>query len=429
VHHTLYLDTARLGQMALPACDASIDFARFATEHGFTLYGCQLLENGFSSWPTALRRQFPGLSSWEGVPRFQADLRRLAEADRHPEVLLTSRPASLMKFAARLLTGPCRKVLIPDTTWPAYKKILRRELQGSSTEFSVVPIRRKTLRESISSRELIEYLVDEFVRRKCDGLFLPLVDNLGVRLPVEELVKKIRQQAELRFVVVDAAQAMGHVPLRLHADYCDFLLGGSHKWLRAFYTMGIGLFGNPASRDYIAESLQRWRQAGIVDDPLLEFCDELTTGRERPFGETVQVAPLLVANAATGAILSQKPQTAADQQLNRQIITDIARDAGWQSVAPHPTMASRILLFENQNGGKEPTSQDDVRRALLTHGVAATVYSNGLLRLSLPDEPLSSIDRGRLAAALTAANPADNCFVSTFFPDKTLLNKRLHAKQ
>lgn len=430
MYDTLYLDTARLGQMSPLACDASIDFARFANEHGCTLYFSQLLKDGYSSWPSALRQRYPGLSNWEGVASFKENLRQLAEANRDAEVLLTSRPASLMKCAARLLTGPCRNVLVTDSVWPAYKHILNRELQGACTEFSVVAIRRKTLRESISSQELIEFLVGEFVRRKCDGLFVPLVDNLGVRLPVEELVEQIRRQAELRFVVVDGAQAIGHVPLRIQSDYCDFLLAGSHKWLRAFYTLGIGLFGNPSSRDYIADSLRCWRQAGIIDDPLLEFSDELTAGIDRPFGETVQVAPLLVADAATREVLSKKPRTESGSPSNRETITEIAIDAGWKSVAPHPAMASQILLFETRRYRKDPSSEDEVRRALSSHGVAATAYPNGLLRLSLPDDPLDHHDRCRLAAALAAAaNPPGERFASALFQDKTLPDNSSCAKQ
>ncbi len=405
-HHTLYLDAARLGKMSPLACNASIDLARFATEHACTLYFSQLLQDGFSSWPSALQEQYPGLSNWEGVFQFKQNLRQLAGANRDTEVLLTSRGASLMKFAARLLTGPCRKVLMTDTCWPAYKKILQRELHGTCTKSSEVLVRHRIFRESISPSALVEYLASEFVRKKCDGLFVPLVDNLGIRLPIEALVKRIRQQAELRFVVVDGAQAIGHVPLQLKANYCDFLLAGSHKWLRAFHTMGIGFFGNPSSCHYIVDSLQCWSRTGSIDDPLLAFSDELATGTQRPFGETVQVAPLLVADAATREVLAKQPRTTADQQTNRQRVTEIASRVGWNPVAPDSAMASQILLFENQLFHRERVTGNDLRQTLLSHGVAATVYRNGLLRLSLPDEPLDSTSQVRLSAALAAVSPA-----------------------
>ena len=63
----LYLDTARLGQMSPSARRASVDFARFASEYGCSLYLNQFLENGFDAWPAALRDQFPGLQNWHGV--------------------------------------------------------------------------------------------------------------------------------------------------------------------------------------------------------------------------------------------------------------------------------------------------------------------------------------------------------------------------
>ncbi len=398
--NTLYLDTARLGLMSAKACNASIDLARFATAHACTLYFSQLLQEGFSSWPSALQRQYQGLSNWEGVFPFKENLRRLTEANHDSEVLLASRGASLMKFAARLLTGPCRNVFTTDTCWPPYKKTLLREFCKGHTTFTEVPIRRKVLRESITTSALIEYLVQEYLRNQCDGLFIPLVDNLGIRLPVEAIVKRIRQQAELRFVVVDGAQAIGHVPLRLKANYCDFLLAGSHKWLRAFYTMGIGFFGNPSSRDYISHSLRRWSHAGIVDDPLLAFSDELALGIEQPFGETVQVTPLLVADAATQEALRRKLPSRVDQDLNRQAVSKTASYAGWKPVAPDPALASQILLFENPNWLREWSSVNDLRRGLATGGVAATVYPNGLLRFSLPVEMPNSIDWNRLTSAL-----------------------------
>ncbi len=399
MHNSLYLDTARLGQMSPTACDASIDFARFANEHGCTLYFSQLLRDGFLSWPLALQRQYPGLSDWDGVPRFKSLLRQLADADADSEVLLTSRTASLMKFAARLMAGPCRNILITDNCWPAYRRILELEQQKTGFKITVVPVRHLILRESVSSFSLIEYLANEFVRHQCDGLFLPLVDNLGVHLPVEKLVKRIREEAELRFVVVDGAQAIGHVPLRMSANYCDLLLAGSHKWLRAFYTMGVGYFGNPQSRDFVADSLERWIEAGVVDDPLLTFSDELAQKSYSPYGETVQVAPLLVANAATSELLETTPRFEHDN-LNRTAIMEIAREAGWKSVAPDREMASQIQLIEYPSFQRKPVPANDICQSLLAKGVSATAYPNGMLRLSSPMSPLKNSDRLRLSDAL-----------------------------
>ena len=47
-----------------------------------------------------------------------------------------------MRFAARLLFGPCRNVLITDLTWPAYRKILVRQARRSGNRLTLVKIRR-----------------------------------------------------------------------------------------------------------------------------------------------------------------------------------------------------------------------------------------------------------------------------------------------
>ncbi len=390
-----------MGQMSRLACDASIDFARFAAEHGCTLYCSAFLKCGFTHWPTAFQKRYSGLKHWNGVCQFRDELRHLAGADRESEVLLSSRSAVLVKFAARLLSGPCRNVLITDTIWPAYKNILQREFGNGDCRFTQIPVRRKLLRESISVDELIELFVFEYRHRKCDGLFLPLVDNLGVRLPIERIVDRIKGCAELRFVVVDGAQSIGHVPLRLDRNYCDLLIAGTHKWLRAYHTMGLGFYGNPGSRHYITKSLQGWTAAGLIDDPLLTFVEELTTGRDSHFGETVQVAPLIAANAATRDALSRGCRKSTDKQIDTASIINLVGEVGWRALSPEAEMSSRIILFELKNSCRVPES-GSIRRSLLAQGVAATVYPTGLLRISLPESSLTANCLRQLRAALSS---------------------------
>lgn len=399
----LYLDTARLGQMSRPAYHALSNFARFTHEHGCTLYQTQLLREGFDSWPDLLRRTYPGLSPWGGVFRLRANLRRLVETSTAKNVWLTSRPASLMKLGALLLTGACRRVLVTDTCWPAYRQILDHELQRTPAETTTVRIRRKALREAATANELIEHLVSEFVRRQCDGLFVPLVDNRGIRLPVADLVGRLRAEADLRFVVVDAAQAMGHVPLAREIDSCDFVFGGAHKWLRAGSPLGIGFAGRTGSQSFITQSMAQWRSHRSIDDPLLEFTDELTTGVGNPFGETVAVAPLFVTAAATHEALSTQLANEAARRVERQFVSDLAVGAGWRPLPVHSSLASQILLLERAPAQRSALPPEDVQRRLLKQGVAATVDPRGLLRLSLPHAGLTRADHQQLATGLHAA--------------------------
>ncbi len=397
---TLYLDTARMGQMSQLACDASIDFARFAAEHGCTLYCSELLKCGFSHWPTAFQQRYPGLRHWNGIFQFKADLRRLAQTGSSSEVLLASRSAMLMKLAARLLAGPCRNVLVTDSIWPAYQNILQRQFGKGDCRFTQIPIRRQLLKEALPVDELITLFTCEYLRHNCDGLFLPLVDNLGIRLPIEKIVEAIRKSAELRFVVVDGAQSLGHVPLRLDSNYCDFCISGSHKWLRAYHSMGIGFYGNPGSRDYISHAIGKWTNSGIFDDPLNTFANEIATGQEQLFGETVQVLPMLAANAATqDALLGSSNGWINDRTASEGIVSSV-RETGWRPLLPDPELRTQILLLESDQNPMRRLNSDCVRRALLDRGVALTSYPNGMLRLSAPPKPLSKGLLRRLNSAL-----------------------------
>ncbi len=114
-----------------------------------------------------------------------------------------------MRFAAKLMIGPCRNVLLTDVSWPAYEGVFERERRSSTCRRTRLLLRRRILYEGISPDDFIALTVRHYIKQGCDGLFIPLVDNLGVRLPVERLVERLRQEAELRFVVVDGAQAIG----------------------------------------------------------------------------------------------------------------------------------------------------------------------------------------------------------------------------
>jgi hypothetical protein len=410
----LYLDTARLGLMSPRACRASVDFARFASEQGCSLYFSKFLAGGSSAWPESLNQQYPGLESWRGISTLTQRLREIAGAAPESEVVLAARSAELMRLATRLLIGPCRNVLLTDLSWPTYEKIFETQRRGSASRRTRLALRHRILRDRISATELVDRIAEEFVQHGCDGLFLPLVDNLGVQLPIRDIVERLRRLAELRFVVVDGAQSIGHVPLGLADGYCDLFLAGCHKWLRAFSPLGLAFFGNPGSESYIRDSLSRWLDAGEIDDPMLSFSRELLEGKSMPFGETVQVAPLLTAN---GAALDALDRGLPDDGPHAgNAIIDVAEANGWRSVAPHRELASRILLFEpaHPHRGRfaHEHAHERVREQFLTDGIALSSYegNNGspLIRLSLPDAKLFPGDLERLATAFRrTASPCD----------------------
>ncbi len=75
----LYLDTARLGQMSPRACRASVDFARFASEQGCSLYLSRFLAEGSTAWPDALSQRYSGLADWQGVAQLKRRLKAIVE--------------------------------------------------------------------------------------------------------------------------------------------------------------------------------------------------------------------------------------------------------------------------------------------------------------------------------------------------------------
>lgn len=385
---SLYLDTARLGQMSRSAQLAHIDFVRLAGEEAGSLYFDDLLRYGSAAWPLQLQKRFTGLAGWHGIEPLKTDLKRLACARETSRLLFANRTSQLMQFAARLFFGPCRNVLITDLTWPSYERILRRQAERSGNRLTRIGLRDRILHGTLIASEVIEEVTAAFQRGRCDGLFVPAIDNCGVRLPLEQLVQEIRRRAELRFVVVDGAQAFCHVPLNLAGGFCDLCIAGCHKWLRAYHPMGLGFFGHQRSQGYIEATLARLIESGQLDDPLLGFSEELQHGRTYPFGETVNLAPLFSCRGAVDDVL--KSDQTIESRLIRRLanageLVQVAENAGWTALRPEAALRAGIVLLQSHDAHVRAMKPDALRRRLMQFGVAATTYPQGKVRLSMPE--------------------------------------------
>ncbi len=382
---------------------ACIDFIRFAGDLGSSMYFEQFLHHGLSACSDSIPCELPGLDNWEGIDALKHRLKRFAAAHPDSRVLLANRSSQLMKLAARLLFGPCRNVLTTDLTWQTYAKILRSNREAVGNRITCLPLHRRILRDTISASEVAQIVVDKFVKNKCDGLFLPAVDNLGIRFPVEQCVQAISSRCELRFVVVDGAQAIGHIPISLAKDYCDFYIAGCHKWLRAFHPMGLGFFGNDRSADYIEDAIERLLNCGAIDDPLLSFTEQARTNAVNPFGETVNLGVLF---SCYGALLdTENPKQFPEgdlQSTNADAVLDAAHESGWHSIHPHASLQSRILLLEHPTLADRNESAEQIRHDFLRAGVALTAYDKGRVRISLPAQPWTSEQLGCLSRAFTS---------------------------
>lgn len=381
----LYLDTARLGQMSPRACRASVDFARFASECGGSLYFSDFLSDGYSE----NLNEFEQLRGWKGIAGLKSHISRLAGADIGTEVIIAARSSMLLKLAARNMASACRNVLISDCCWPVYEQIMARALATTGAVLTKVRLRSLMFEGCFDRDRLVKQIHEQYIEHQCDGLFLPAVDNLGIHLPVSEIVASIRSETQLRFVAVDAAQAINHVPIASALRCCDFMIAGCHKWVGGFNPLGIGLTRNG------------WSKQGTNDDPLHSFSLELEHRRHERFGESVAVAPLITANAAVEEANEQAvPESVFEK--NRDCISELAALAGWRLASPNRHFESRILLLQSPIKSTQSLSAEQLQRKFVDRGVALTAYRQGLVRISLPSECLDDSELGRLCSALTA---------------------------
>lgn len=232
--------------------------------------------------------------------------------------------------------------------------------------------------------------VDSYLAQGCDGLFLPLVDNFGIRLPIKEIVSSIRSVAPLRFVVVDGAQALGHISPSLEDNYCDLFIAGCHKWLRGYYPMGIAFYGRPETKGYISASLARWKKNGWLDDPLLTFTEQLQTGRWKRFGETVQLTPLFTANAAClDSVAIPKDRRDLLTPANRLLLRHETFSTPWKMSEPNAEITTNIAILKQSSRKRDCIPAKELSKRWLEHGISVTALSRGMVRVSLPESRLT----------------------------------------
>ena len=398
----LYLDTARLGRMCPESLAADHDFARLAGEEGCSLYFEQFLQSGFTALPPSLARQYPGLSFWAGVTAFKNDLKTAVCLPRQRRVLIANRSAQLVRLAARLLCQRCENILVTDMEWPAYVQALKTECHRTGRLLTTVPMQEAILRAKIDQGEAIDRLLDHYRRHNCDGLFLSAVTYQGVQLPIRKLVQSFQPREKPRFVVVDGAQALNHVPLGLADEYCDLLLAGCHKWLRAYHPLGLAFCCRQSSEKNVTATLAEMQVRGEIDDPLLTFTNQLETQSTETYSETVNLVPMFTAAAAVRRMLHSskaKCEELAIQQANADRVADEAGATAWRPLRPTLPMQSGVLLVKSSLQDTIHAPPDIVRQRFLRLGITLTAYDGGLVRTSLPSCPLRTTDLDQLRSA------------------------------
>ena len=398
---SVYLDTARFGQMCPQARQADRDFARLASEEGCTAYFDRFLRCGFFALPQRFQSRYAGLYDWAGIRGLKRDLIQLAGLPLDRDVFVASRSACLVELASRLLCERCQNILVTDMLWPAYLSILQRASQRSGRRITVVRIRNSVLCEGTTASEVADRIAAEYERESCDGLFLSAVTFQGIRLPLVELLRKL--PCRPRFAVLDAAQGFNHVPVSKMAQHFDLILSGCHKWLRAHHPLGFAFCGRKETQGFVDQAVRRQCQQRSVGDPLLRFTEQLVDESTDGYSETVNLAPLFTAQAAVRRAIrgvKSRLERLRSQVANADRLIDAAGCTCWRPVRLAPELRSGIQLLQATSASTRLTSPEQIRGKFLRHGVALTTYDGGLIRTSLPSKPLSSATIDQILFAL-----------------------------
>jgi hypothetical protein len=391
--------------MSPRAQQAQLDFARLSGDEGASLWFETFLRSGAGEWSREARDSYPGLANWRGVTGLKAALRDLAGSSAELPVLVANRSAQLMKFAARLLYHPCEKVLVTDLGWPPYHELLAAEAARAGGSVTVAPVRDLALQRCAGEEEIVEVVAGHYLREHCDGLFLTAVSHLGVRLPVERLVRALEARCAPRFVVIDGAQEFCHVTADLRHEYCDLYLAGCHKWLQACHPMGLAFYGRRRSRFVIETILGHLLASGELDDPLLAFSQQLESGSLNGRTETVNLACLFSCQGAVEDALEapRGPSACLPRRLESLgVAAGVAAHSGWQPLLPVQSVRTGILLLQSGREAGRALPGEGLRQAFSDQGVALTGYDGGVIRLSMPAEGWRSGEIEQLRSVLTS---------------------------
>ena len=385
----LYLDSARMGLVSERARLAQQAFFRLAATEGCSLYFSEILESGFGSGPHHAKDRYPELADWRGIPELKSALKGLLGADESADVLLANRTAQLVRMAIGRLCDSADSVFVSDTLWPSYRKLLDEVAGDRCVPIVEGPI-RLDVRAGASMALVVDNLVHADDKSGFDALFLPVISHDGIRLPVDTICRRFNEIRPLKFVVLDGAQAIGHLTDELGLRFADYWIAGTHKWLGGFLPMGIALSACDSATC----------SNDCVDDPLLRFTTGLESGDGDSFSETVNLASLFTCRAAIADVVG--PSAIARRMEirleNASRVESLARNCGWNMLSR--LLPSGIVILQTSNHSSHGTRPDDLRRFLAGFSVSVSAYDQETIRLSMPRHALTAGDLDLLEWAL-----------------------------
>lgn len=365
------------------------------------MYGEVFFRDGSRDWPEARLREYPAFDCWKGVESFKTKLADHFGVESTQDVFLASRSAQLVRTAARLMFRTCRNVLTSDLNWPQWQSIVTDEAARSGQQISVASLRNAVLMDQLSADEITERLSSTFMNNDCDGVFLPAVNNLGIRLPLAGLLSRLKPTGRLRFILIDAAQSFCHLPEPSPGVLTDVTITGCHKWLRGSLPLGIAACGRPLVAEQIRTILNS-NGSSDLDDPLLRFSQQICGRSVDKFSETVNVAPLFSANSAIRTPRVNKRSLAEQlgcQLTNVDSIKRAADGTSWNIVKTDDSLRTGIVLMRSSSSEIYDTDCEILRSRFRQQGVALSTYPHGLIRVSAPTETVSEQSIDTLAEA------------------------------
>lgn len=387
----IYLDTARLGRMRPSAQAACRDFARLCGDEGGSVNVEAFLREGHGAWPQSLQKRYPGLSSWTGANGFKQSFRDLVQLPPETNVWLAQRSKPLMRLAARALCRRCERIIHTDLEWPPYLDILRAEARRLGREVIEAPTRTAIFAGGVSTEELVQQLAKLYRQSRAQGLFISDVSFEGVRLPVRRLIEVLTHGDGPKFIAIDAAQGLGHVPSEYESS--DLILVGCHKWLEAGFPLSAALAPRERSQSFLGALLAEMIAGNDLDDPFLSFREQLKSNGDEQgpvsVGETINLTSLFPAAAVIAERLEQRKLIDSDSlDLAANLtgsthLATLAETTGWIPIQSHIDQRTAILLLKPRANTKSSVTAGALRDCFHRHGIALTVFPSAVLRASI----------------------------------------------
>jgi selenocysteine lyase/cysteine desulfurase len=269
-------------------------------------------------------------------------------------------------------------VLTTDLAWPPYLTCLRQLAEQRGKRIVTIHLLDELIDGTLSTEDLVCRITRAYDKHGCNGLFLACITYLGIRLPVQRIVRTLRRRRRPAFVLLDGAQALGHEPVCVRKLGCDLLLAGTQKWMQAYHPLRVAVSSHRV-KHYV-------RHIASKQDNHLDALHEFTSaGFRSDFGETVELVSLITAAASLSELKNNSELRIRwrERIRNRKLIQAALSNAGTDCVPHRMGMDSGVLLVRSR-----VTTALKLRSELFEEGIVASGFRD-LLRLSMPDRLLN----------------------------------------